>query len=114
MNGEYMNLRIKNNLCHEKIKPLMYNRSRQYYCFFFALKNELTKNEKKHTYFAVRKTISEVETLGVENFEPLIRMDTKVTIITENDFVGNKDSEILKKYTQEMTFKELIDFQKEE
>lgn len=112
-NGEYLNLRIKNDQCIEKLTPIMYNKSRQYYCFFFALRNEMNK-EKKHTYFAVRKTVHEIEEHGQDNSDPLIRMDTKITIITENDFKSIKDSESLKKYTQDMTFKELIDFQKEE
>lgn len=58
--------------------------------------------------------MGEIEELGSDNTEPLIRMETKVTIITENSFKGTKDSEILKEYTQEMSFKELIDYQKED
>lgn len=96
----------------ERIKPMMYQKTRHYYVFFFALKNDKDKAERKHTYFAVRKTVDEVMDLGYDNSNPLIKMDQKVTIIDENDFIGSKESEICQKYTQEMPFKELIDKQK--
>ena len=107
--AEYINLKVKNEHLLEKVKPLMYHKTRQYYVFFFAL-----KKEDKHTYFAVRKSVDEVMDLGNDNSNPIIHMEQKVTIICENDFAGDKESEILPKYSREMTFKELIDMQKEE
>jgi len=59
----------------------MYHKTKQYYVFFFAL-----KKDNKHTYFAVKKNIEDVMDLGADNSNPLIKMETDVTIICENDF----------------------------
>ena len=109
----------------------MYNKNKYCYTFFFAL-----RNDKTQTFFAISKTVEEVEEMGDNNHQPLISRSSDVVVIKENKFqVANelpeeeeeepeegeegekpakpkkepttKVAEHLKAYTEKMTFKEL-------
>jgi len=54
-NGNYLNLRIKQDWEIENIRVEMYNKNDQFYTFFFSLTNDIDKFDHKHTYFAVQK-----------------------------------------------------------
>lgn len=71
----------------------MYNKNRNYYTFFFAL-----RSEKTQIFFAVNKKVDEVEEMGDNNHLPLILKNTDLTVIQENDF-KTKGDENLKAYT---------------
>jgi hypothetical protein len=82
--GAYLNIRVKQDHNLEQIHFQMYTKNKTYYTFFFTLINEREKLDRKHTYFAVRKTIKEVEEMGIDNHESLIKMDQEVTIFLKN------------------------------
>jgi hypothetical protein len=87
----------------------MYNRNKKYYTFCFGLILKELKapgvpyQEKKYTYFFVRKTIAEIEEMGADNHQSLIGMDQEVTIIVENDHVGTT-KDVIAKYTKKLNF----------
>ena len=61
--GEYINIRIKDReLSKQDLVFQMYNKNKFCYTFFFAL-----RNEKTQTFFAISKTIEEVEEMGDNN-----------------------------------------------
>jgi len=56
--GAYLSVKIKDNNLHDlDIRFEMYNRCTKYYVFFFSMVNDKDIRNKRHTYFAVRKTI---------------------------------------------------------
>ena len=77
----------------------MYYRSKNYYLFLFTLVNESDKSERKHAYFFIRKTIKQVEDLGLDNSLSLITQDQDVYIVKDNDMLGS-DEVVHKKYIQ--------------
>lgn len=77
----------------------MYYRSKNYYLFLFTLVNESDKFERKHAYFFIRKTIKQVEDLGLDNSLSLITQDQDVYIVKDNDMLGS-DEVVHKKYIQ--------------
>jgi hypothetical protein len=89
----------------------MYNKNEFCYTFFFSLTNDIDKFDNKHTYFAVKKSIEDVNEIGQDNHIPIVDKDTDIVIFTENDFKAD-DNHILRNYTEEMTFAGLIDRQK--
>lgn len=110
--GKYMNVRIKLDYHTEDIKCIVYFKSKNNYIFLFTLINESEKFDRKHNYFFMKKSIKEVEEMGLDNHQSLIKMEQMVTVIIPNSFEGTK-KEILERFTRNMTFKELIEFQKE-
>lgn len=90
----------------------MYYRSKNYYLFLFTLVNESDKFERKHAYFFIRKTIKQVEDLGLDNSLSLITQDQDVYIIKDNDMLGS-DEVVHKKYIQQALFRELLEIQKD-
>lgn len=62
--GYYLNLRIKDDNDIENIRVEMYNKNDYFYTFFFSLTNDADKFDHKHTYFAVKKSIDEVNEMG--------------------------------------------------
>lgn len=77
----------------------MYYRSKNYFLFLFTLVNESDKFDRKHTYFFIRKTIKQVEDLGLDNSLSLITQDQDVYIVKDNDMLGS-DEVVHKKYIQ--------------
>jgi hypothetical protein len=56
--GAYLSVKIKDNNLHDlDIRFEMYNRSTNWYTFFFSMVNDKHIRNKKHSYFAVRKSI---------------------------------------------------------
>lgn len=104
--GNYANIRIKSDRSRQDIVIQSYNRNSYYYTFFFTV-----KVEKSKVYFAIRKTISEIVEMGDNNHLSLISKDSVVTVIKENALDKNAE-ENLKTYTEEKTFKDLLDDQK--
>jgi hypothetical protein len=78
--GYFMNLRIKQEWEIENIRVEMYNKNEHFYTFFFSLINDIDKFDNKHNYFAVQKTIEEVNEMGQDNHIPVVDKDTYVTV----------------------------------
>jgi hypothetical protein len=56
--GAYLSIKIKENSLHDlDIRFEMYNRNANWYTFFFSMVNDKDIRNKRHTYFAVRKSI---------------------------------------------------------
>lgn len=110
--GKYMNIRIKLDYNTEDVKCIVYFKSKNNYVFMFTLVNDKEKFDRKHNYFLMKKSIKEVEEMGQDNHQSLIKMEQMITVITPSTFEGTK-KEILESFTRHMTFKELIDFQKD-
>ena len=66
-NGMYINLRLKQEHYLEDIRLQYYQKTKTHYLFFLQLVNETIKHSRKHTWFAIRKTISEIEEMGIDN-----------------------------------------------
>ena len=73
--GKYINVRIKLDYNTEDVKCIVYFRSKSNYIFVFTLVNEKEKFDRKHTYFFVKKTVKEVEEMGLDNHQCLIKME---------------------------------------
>lgn len=63
-NGSYLNIRIKQDDNENEIRLEMYNISTHYYTFFFSFVNDNDIRNRKHTYFAIRKTHEEIYEMG--------------------------------------------------
>jgi len=75
-NGRYYNIRYKaddNRSPDQIITPEVYYRNQFYYVFVFSLANISDALYRKHNYFFIKKTISEVEELGLDNHQSIIR-----------------------------------------
>ena len=73
--GSYHNIRIKEKDQHDlDLRFEMYNKSTHFYTFFFSLINDKDIRNKRHTYFAVRKTFAEVHDMAQDNHVPIITM----------------------------------------
>ena len=107
--GSYHNIRIKQEHNLEHVKLQAYYRTKYYYLFFFTLANEKDKLERKHSYFAVRKTLQEVEDMGYDNHQSIIQMDLDVTVFMPYSSLSTDKSELLG-FTRKMTFEQLIEF----
>lgn len=80
--GEYINIRIKDReLSKQDLVFQMYNKNKFCYTFFFAL-----RNDKTQTFFAICKTVEEVEEMGDNNHESLIKRSSEIVVIKENPF----------------------------
>lgn len=78
--GTYMSVRAKLETCTEKLRLQMYCRNKQWYTFFFTLTNEKDKQNVKQHFFAIRRTIREVEELGQNNNDAIVTMDKDITV----------------------------------
>mgnify|MGYP006893250764 CR=1 FL=1 len=65
--GKYLNIRIKQDHNLETLHFQVYMRNKHYYTFFFTMVNEKEKLDIKHTNFAVRYSIKEIEEMGIDN-----------------------------------------------
>ena len=110
--GKYINIRIKLDYNNEDVKLIMYYRTKTHYVFCFTLVNDTEKFDRKHNYFFMKKLIKEVEEMGLDNHQSLIKMEQPITVILSSPFEGTKKT-ILESFTRDMTFKDLIEFQKE-
>jgi len=109
-NGSYYNIRIQQAHLTDQVEMQMYYRSKSFYVFLFTLVNETEKFDRKQTFFFLKKSYRDVEELSQDNHQSLIQMDQDVTIIKDNDLLGN-DEVIFQKYTQVVTFRELVELQ---
>lgn len=110
--GQYKNIRIKQNHNDEKIRVEMYNIGTFGYTFIFSLVGD-KRGDKKHNYFIIQKTFDEINNiLGADNNHSLIQTDTEVHVFRPNDFYGS-EAQIMKNYLEVMTFKELMDLTKQ-
>lgn len=73
--GKYMNIRIKLDYNTEDVKVIAYFKSKNYYIFLFTLINEGQKFDRKFNYFFLKKSIKEVEEMGLDNHQSLIKME---------------------------------------
>lgn len=66
----------------------------------------------KQHFFAIRKTIGDVEDLGQNNNDAIVTMDKEITVFMNNKYenVTNEEKN-LEAYTDNMLFKELINLQ---
>ena len=114
-NGNYLNLRIKHEFNHQNIPYVirveMYNKNEFFYTFFFSMTNDIDKFDHKHTYFAVRMSVDDVLERGADNHLPIVDNETDVVIFKENDFLA-EDQQVLRNYTQMMSFHDLVELQK--
>jgi hypothetical protein len=73
MDGAYHSIRIKDKDLHDlDIRFEMYNRSHNWYTFFFSMVNDKDIRNKRHTYFAVRKSIKDIHEMAMNNHIALI------------------------------------------
>jgi hypothetical protein len=109
--GMYKNLRLKQDHNESKIKLQYYQRTKKYYIFFLELINDQKHYDIKKTYFAVRKSIAEIEELSIDNYKAVVENQTDVVVFLENDLLGANDADICDKFTEICTFEELVDLQ---
>ena len=63
--GGYFSIRLKDKDLHDlDIRFEMYNRSANWYTFFFSMVNDKDIRNKRHTYFAVRKSYNDVNNMS--------------------------------------------------
>lgn len=90
--GLYANIRIKADRSKWDLVIQSYNKNAKYYTFFFTV-----KVEKSKAYFAIKKTVSEIEEMAHNNLNlHLISKESIVTHIMENVLDGHDN---LKNYT---------------
>lgn len=88
----------------------MYARNRTHYVFFFSLINDREKLDRKHHFFAIKKTKEEVDRLAALNAECLVEWESDIVLFKKNPFSGKSEAETLRGYTQMMKYKQLLDF----
>jgi len=100
---------------HKNVKDIielqMYYRTKNYYLFLFTLVNDSEKFDRKHNWFFIRKTIKQVEQLGLDNSMALIAHDQDIYIVKENDMLGS-DATVNAKYIEQALFRELLELQR--
>lgn len=111
--GLYMSLRIKLEHCTEKLRLQMYTKNKHSYSFFFTLTNEKDKQNVNQHFFAIKKTVKDVEELGLNNNDAIITMDKEITVFVNNEYNNKNEKGNLAAYTQTMPFKDLIELQKQ-
>ena len=104
--GFYMTLRVKSENNDDQIQLQMYTKNKGTHVFFFSLINEKEKLDKKHSFFAIKKSSAELEKFV--NI-PLISWETEVTAFFENPFDAETEAGTLQDYTTTMTYKNLLD-----
>jgi len=111
--GNYLNIKIKpNEHWWSDLQYQMYSRNKFYYVFFFTFVNDKEKLNRKHHWFAIRKTIAEVEAMGDNNDHALITMHDDVCVFNENSFDGKDEGDNLKQYTTMMKLQDLVEMQR--
>ena len=107
--ASYLSLRVKQDHCTEDLRLQMYTRNKLWYTFFFTITNKKDKKNVKQHFFAIRRTIKDVEELGKNNHDSIITMDKPVTVFINNNYSSLKEKENLAAYTKSISFKDLID-----
>lgn len=111
-NGMYLNIRLKQDHNLEDVRLQYYQKTKTHYIFFLQLVNEKEKLNRKHNWFALRKTIAEIEEMGVDNNQALVEKTSRISVFLDNDLDGENEKDICEKFTEEMTFFDLIELQK--
>lgn len=111
-NGLYINCRLKQDHNLEDIRLQYYQKTKTHYLFFLQLVNESVKIDRKHTWFAIRKTIAEIEEMGMDNNKALVEKSSDCVIFLENDLNGSED-EVCENFTEVVTFTEMVEIQKQ-
>jgi hypothetical protein len=106
INGGYYNIRMKQDENENDIRLEMYNINEHYYTFFFSMINDKDIRNRKHQYFALRKTHEEIHAMGEDNHKSLIAMDTELSVIQVNQF-NKSEIDIVKDYTKKTNFRQL-------
>jgi hypothetical protein len=108
--GAYMSIRTKQDTMNAQLFIQLYTKNKKYYTFFFKY-----VDDDKTAFFAVRKTISEVDNMGVDNNIALIQeIDSqKIQLFVNNPFDGETEQEKLKSYTKTITFKDFLEEMKQ-
>jgi hypothetical protein len=107
-----MSVRVKLDSCTEKLKLQLYSRNSHSYTFIFSLTNDKDKNKVKHHYFVIRRGIKEVEELGQNNNDAIITMEKEIAVFMKNEYKSFNEKENLAAYIKKMSFKDLIEEQK--
>lgn len=76
--------------------------------FIFTVTDDREKLDRKHTWFAVKKSMADVKNLGDQNSLALIQRETEVTVFNDNAFSGQTEDDVLIDYTTDMTYEDLI------
>lgn len=67
-NGQYLSIRFKKPILKEENITLQYYfKNKAFYVFFFTLTNEREKLDRKHTWFAVKKSVKDIIALSQNN-----------------------------------------------
>jgi hypothetical protein len=82
--------------------------------FFFSLINDKNKLDRKHHFFAIKKTKEEVDNLSTQNALSLVNWESEIVVFVKNPFSSDLEADNLRAYTQAMTFKDLLDLQASE
>jgi hypothetical protein len=69
--------------------------------------NDKDIRNKRHTYFAVRKTFTEIHDMALDNHIPIISMSQDIYMIVENKFDKSEEN-IVKDYTRKCKFQDLM------
>lgn len=103
-----MSIRVKQETCNSQFYLELYTKNKKYFTFIFKYFG--SDKDPQQAYFAVRKTIKEVEDMKEDNNVALIQeYDVqKVTVFLNNKFDGKTDDAILSAYTKEMTFNQFL------
>jgi len=81
----------------------MYNIGQNGYTFFLSMVGD-TPGNRKHNYFAIKKSFQEIkDILGADNNHSLISSETECHVFLANDFMGSEEK-IMKNYIEVMTF----------
>jgi len=84
--GSYHNIRVKQDHLMEPVHFQMYTKNKFYYTFFFTMVNDRERLNIKHHFFAIRKTVKEIEEMSFDNNLSLIQMEQDITVFVKNDF----------------------------
>lgn len=90
---------MKLDSCTEKLRLQMYCRNASFYTFFFSLTNDRDKTDVKQHFFAIRRTISDVEELGVNNNDAILTMEKEICVFMNNPLGSSDEKENLRAYT---------------
>lgn len=109
--GNYMTLRIKNESSDDQLRLQMYARNKNHFVFFFSLIDDREKLDRKHHFFAIKKSKEDVERLSIQNAESIVDWESEIVLFVRNPFNRDFEPDNLRAYTQSMTFKHLLDIQ---
>lgn len=81
-----MSVRVKLDHCTEKLRLQMYSKNKLWYTFFFTITNDKDKSSPKQHFFAIRRTVKEVEELGQNNNDSIITMEKEIVVFMNNTY----------------------------